>query len=327
MGLIEALLWLLLWLLLSVAYIYIARRFDIVDHPNHRSSHQHVTIRGGGIIFWLGLMISVVIHDYFTMEFALAVGLLGLASFIDDLISIPAFTRILIQLLSVLLLVWLNSYFHTLINWNWIAIPVFFIVLLGSMNIYNFMDGINGLSVCYTLLALVSLSVFDQEKTNSYIFIALPLLVMALFNVRPKGRAVFFSGDIGSISAGFTLVYCILIICIRESSIAYLSLILIYLIDGGWTIIIRLVNRENVFEAHRSHVFQLLANELNWGHLKVVFIYIVLQLTVNLILYFELKTMVLDQTIWFFALFIILSILYFLVRNIVTQAVQKQQTY
>jgi UDP-N-acetylmuramyl pentapeptide phosphotransferase/UDP-N-acetylglucosamine-1-phosphate transferase len=311
---LEIVLWLLFWIALAVVYIYLARHYNIVDHPNHRSSHHHVTIRGGGIVFWIGLMVSTLMFNHFSIEFAAAVGLLGLASFIDDLVSIPALTRILIQFLSVLLLFWFNSYFHSLFELSWMVIPIVFIVIIGSMNIYNFMDGINGLSVCYTLLGLLSLMFFDPEKAPLYIFIALPLLAMSVFNVRPKGKASFFSGDIGSITAGFTLVYCILLVGIRESSIVYLSLIFIYLIDGGWTIIIRMLNKENIFEAHRSHVFQILANEFNWGHLKIVSIYISLQLMINFLLYFQLEVMSINEYAWFFTVFFALSMFYFVIR-------------
>ncbi len=316
----ESILWLGFWLALSGVYIYIARYFNIVDHPNHRSSHHHTTIRGGGIVFWIGIMVSVLVLDHFTIEFGLAIGLLGLASFVDDLISIPALIRMIIQLVSVLLLFFLNDYFIIAFGGSWIILPIAVVVMLGSLNIYNFMDGINGLNICYTLLGLFSLMLFDQEYINVYVFTSLPLIAMAVFNVRPRGKAVFFSGDIGSIASGFLLIYCIFLLCIKMGSIAYLSLIMLYLIDGGWTIILRLTKRENVFEAHRSHVFQMLANEFGWGHLKVVGIYVSIQSIINILLYFVMELSLIDSNLWFLTLFIITSIFYFAVRYYVKAA-------
>ncbi len=135
----ESILWLGFWLALSGVYIYIARYFNIVDHPNHRSSHHHTTIRGGGIVFWIGIMVSVLVLDHFTIEFGLAIGLLGLASFVDDLISIPALIRMIIQLVSVLLLFILNDYFNGAFGGSWILLPIAVVIMLGSLNIYNFM--------------------------------------------------------------------------------------------------------------------------------------------------------------------------------------------
>ncbi|MEQ9299872.1 MAG: hypothetical protein RIF33_14960 [Cyclobacteriaceae bacterium] len=315
MTLIQSILWLGLWLLLSGVYIYVARHFNIVDHPNHRSSHQHVTIRGGGIVFWVGIMVSTFIFNQFTVEFGLAIGLLGLASFVDDLFSIPAIARIIVQLVAVLLLLLLSSHFNTLLSWSWMTIPISLVIILGALNIYNFMDGINGLNVCYTLLGLISLFLIDQQNADRYLFVSIPLIAMAVFNVRPKGGAVFFSGDIGSITSGFLLIYCISILCIQQSSIVYLSLIILYLVDGGWTIVIRLLKKENIFEAHRSHIFQLLANELEWGHLKVVFVYVAIQLFINILLYFELAFLPINSNLWFVTMFLIASMFYFAVRH------------
>lgn len=314
MTLTQSIFWLGLWLLVSGVYIYAARHFNIVDHPNHRSSHQHVTIRGGGIVFWLGIMVSTFIFDHFTLDFGLAIGLLGLASFVDDLISVPAIVRIIVQLAAVLLFLLLGSHFNALLSWSWMTIPIVLIIILGTLNIYNFMDGINGLNVCYTLLGLISLCLMDQQNVDRYLFIVIPLVAMAVFNVRAKGNAVFFSGDIGSITSGFLLIYCISILCIQQSSIIYLSLVMLYLVDGGWTIVLRLLKNENIFEAHRSHVFQLLANELEWGHLKVVIVYVAIQLFINILLYFELIFLPINSNLWFLTMFLIASMFYFAVR-------------
>ncbi len=317
LGLVELLIWMLLYYGAARLYILIASRYKIVDHPNHRSSHEHVTIRGGGIIFWLAISVGSVVYSFFSIQFGVAFFLVGILSFVDDLRHVPAGYRMLFQVVLISSLFVLDEQLRYNSDWNLLVIGVALIAFGGGLNIYNFMDGINGLNGCYTLLSLITLYFLDSTHSSIYAYAIVPIALICFFNARPKGKAIFFSGDIGSISAGFFILYSITLLNINNQTVAFYGLVLVYLVDGGWTIILRLTRGENIFQAHRSHIFQLLANELDWGHLRVTLVYILVQLAVNLSLHYVIQSSAVNANMWLLTVFIVLSIVYFIIRHFI----------
>lgn len=148
------------------------------------------------------------------------------------------------------------------------------------------MDGINGITGVYSLVLLLSLLWIDVYHLN---FIDPQLLMIAIggvvvfnfFNFRKK--AVCFAGDVGSISMAFLICFLLLKLMLKTADVKYLLLLSVYGIDAVFTIIIRLSRRENIFKAHRSHLYQLLVNEGGHKHLLIAFLYGAMQLIVNLI--------------------------------------------
>ena len=110
----------------------------------------------------------------------------------------------------------------------------------------------------------------------------LSVLVFCIFNLRPKGKAKCFAGDVGSVGIAFIMLFAIGKLILATGDITWLILLLVYGVDGCCTIIHRIMLHENLGEAHRKHAFQLMSNELNMGHVTVTFIYMVMQLIVTL---------------------------------------------
>ncbi len=108
------------------------------------------------------------------------------------------------------------------------------------------------------------------------------VLVFCIFNFRPKGKAKCFAGDVGSIAIAFIMLFVIGRLIVLTQDVTYLILLLVYGVDGCLTICHRIMLHENLGEAHRKHVYQLMANELKIGHVKVSSLYMAMQLIVSL---------------------------------------------
>ena len=270
---------------LELVYFQIADRFNIIDKPNHRSSHTSVTIRGGGIIFSLAAMISFFCFGFAFPYFILGLVLISLISFLDDIFTLNNKVRLSIHLIAVLLMFYQWGLFG--LAWYWIPFALIFVI--GTINAYNFMDGINGITGGYSLMAVATLY-YINEKVISFtssdllITIALSLLVFNFFNFRKKAKC--FAGDVGSVSIAFIIVFLIGQLIIETENFNYILLLLFYGLDAVSTIAFRLIRKENIFEAHRSHFYQYLANQLKWNHLIVSGLYMLIQLLINLLLIF-----------------------------------------
>ena len=157
----------MLYTLISIIHITIAKKLGIYDKPNSRSSHNFQTLNGGGIIFPISFLIPIIfilnIHEY--VNLIIGTSLITLISLKDDLKPIKNSIRILIHLISVLFL--LNHF--NLSEISIFTLLISFILITGILNSYNFMDGINGLNGSYSLISLLSL------LTIIYIFISLKI--------------------------------------------------------------------------------------------------------------------------------------------------------
>jgi UDP-N-acetylmuramyl pentapeptide phosphotransferase/UDP-N-acetylglucosamine-1-phosphate transferase len=112
------------------------------------------------------------------------------------------------------------------------------------------------------------------------------LLVFGFFNFRKKAKA--FAGDVGSISMAIIISFLIALLMIQTQEFKWILLLAVYGLDTVATICCRVVRKENIFKAHRSHFYQYLANEKKWSHLLISTLYAVLQLSINvLLIYFS----------------------------------------
>lgn len=264
-------------------YFKLAVQYNITDTPNHRSSHNQITIRGGGIVFPIALLLHFLFSDFDYPLFASGLFLISLVSFYDDLQPLSNKLRLLVHLISVSLLFLQTG----LLTYQvWIIILVY-ILVIGTINAYNFMDGINGIMGAYSLITILSLY-FINESHNPFVLkewlivSAITLLVFNFFNFRKKAKC--FAGDVGSVSMAFIIIFFLLLLIIKSGDLKYIGLLLFYGLDTVSTIIFRLIRREDIFEAHRSHFYQYLVNAKSWPHLRVSALYIVLQLLVNLVI-------------------------------------------
>ena len=286
--------YLLLFVLLVVAeraYFKIADKFNIIDKPNERSSHSSIVLRGGGVIFSLSMIVwaammavqgnwaEVVNYLPFLVGLLLVAGV----SFLDDVKSLPDSVRLVVQFVAIALMFWSMGIMH----WNmWWIVLIALIVCVGATNVINFMDGINGITAGYSLAVLVPLFLLNNKLSfveQSFLTVAIiGVLVFCLFNFRPKGKAKCFAGDVGSIAIAFIMLFVIGRLIVLTQDVTYLILLLVYGVDGCLTICHRIMLHENLGEAHRKHAYQLMANELKIGHVKVSSLYMAMQLVVSL---------------------------------------------
>src|SRR5690606_21862206 len=132
-----------------------------------------------------------------------------------------------------------------------------------TINAYNFMDGINGITAMYSFAVLLLLWLENREigfVDNRLIYCtAIANGVFAFFNFRQKAKC--FAGDIGSISMCFILLFSILNLILSTENLIYTLFFAVYGVDSVITTIFRLLRRGNIFRAHRTHLYQYMANE------------------------------------------------------------------
>jgi UDP-N-acetylmuramyl pentapeptide phosphotransferase/UDP-N-acetylglucosamine-1-phosphate transferase len=300
-----------------LAYFKIADIFNIIDKPNARSSHSAVTIRGGGIIFPVAAIIAWV-FGFASIYLAIAVTLVAVVSFIDDIKPLHQLPRFSSHLIAVVLIMYDLGLFEANLLW----LPVILILTIGWINAFNFMDGINGITVLYSIVNIASFAyLYKNEATVLPILIIMGLscIVFGFFNVRKKAKT--FAGDVGSISMAVFLAYFMVKIISEQGQSGYLLFFSVYGIDAIATIMYRLKNRENIFEPHRSHLYQYLANELKCPHIAVSTLYALLQLAINC-----LTVVLIDKgymNIWiFFAIGFVFLGAYLVVRKLVIKNIE-----
>lgn len=272
-------------------YFKIADKYNIIDKPNHRSAHSQITLRGGGIIFPIAFIIFCIFNykEAIEMYWSFGLGLLAicLVSFIDDVRTLSGKIRITVHFLSVALLLNFTETFSMMPIWVW---PLFFIMIIGTLNAYNFMDGINGMTGAYTLITLLTLWYINRDiisftQDDFIIYAILASLVFLFFNFRKKAKC--FAGDVGSMGIGFWLIALITLLIMKTQDYKYILLFSVYGMEVVLTIIERIMLRENIFEAHRRHLYQLLANEKKMSHLVISLIYAITQMMVNVFLIYS----------------------------------------
>ena len=318
-------------LVLELVYFKIADKCNIIDKPNERSSHSTIVLRGGGIIFMLGLWIWAAFTSAGLLNIGLgfgypwflaAVTLIAGVSFVDDIRSLPDSVRLVAQFVAMGLM----FYQLDMLHWEmWWVVIIALIVCVGASNVINFMDGINGITGGYALSVLLPLLLINNGAagcdlnaqaafvpTSLIITVILADVVFCLFNFRPKGKAKCFAGDVGSIGIAFILLFIIGQLIMKTGDVTYLVLLLVYGVDGVLTIVHRILLHENLGEAHRKHAYQLMANELKIGHVKVSLFYMGLQLAVSLGFIFLCPNSVLAHWLYLVGAVLVLSVVYVL---------------
>ena len=308
-----------LLLITELIYFRIADKCNIIDKPNERSSHTKVVLRGGGIIFTIGLWIWSAFYGFHYPWLLAAVTLAAGISFVDDIHSLPDSVRLVAQFVAMgLLLVQLVLGNGQLAMpwWGWALVGIAsLIVMVGATNIYNFMDGINGITAGYSLAVLIPLFLLNRmsDMTGSFVdgslivVTILSVLVFSVFNFRPKNKAKCFAGDVGSVGIAFILLFLIGCLVMKTGDITWLVFLLVYGIDGCCTILHRIMLHENLGEAHRKHAYQLMANELKMGHVTVSLIYFGLQLAVSLVMVYLVPNTVLAHWIYLVVVALLLA--------------------
>ncbi len=303
----------ILLLIAELLYFRIADKCNIIDKPNERSSHSTIVLRGGGIIFLIGVWIWSAFFGFQYPWFLMGLTLVAGISFVDDVHSLPDSVRLVAQFAAAAM----AFYQLGILHWSmWWIILLALIVYVGATNVINFMDGINGITAGYSLAVLIPLALVNLTDTfvaqSLIVSTILASLVFCVFNFRPKGKAKCFAGDVGSIGIAFIMLFLLGHLIIRTGDITWLIFLLVYGVDGCLTIAHRIMLHENLGEAHRKHVYQIMANELKIGHVKVALLYMVIQLIISLgFIYFCPNTM-LAHWLYLIGAFVVLAIVYIL---------------
>jgi UDP-N-acetylmuramyl pentapeptide phosphotransferase/UDP-N-acetylglucosamine-1-phosphate transferase len=300
-------------MILMLFYFRIADKFNIIDKPNHRSSHTSITLRGGGIIFPLAMLIACIMGDA-SIPFTAAVLLVGTVSFIDDVKPLHQLPRVASHLIAVALVLYDLELFQAEI-WFWA--PLLFVLAIGWINAFNFMDGINGITVLYALVSIASFAWLFKDDASFELLITMGLAccVFGFFNVRKKAKT--FAGDVGSVSMAMFLAYFMIKVIFETGQPAYILFFAVYGIDAVITILFRIKNKENIFEAHRSHLYQYLANELKLPHVAVSSLYAAVQLAVNCLVIWLIASEQMSFML-FVGMLLVMALLYFMIRKYVS---------
>jgi UDP-N-acetylmuramyl pentapeptide phosphotransferase/UDP-N-acetylglucosamine-1-phosphate transferase len=294
----------------ELLYFKIANRYNIIDKPNERSSHTRITLRGGGIIFYVGVALYFVFEGLQYPWFFAGLTLISLISFADDIRPQSSKIRIVIHFLAMGLM----FYQWGLFDYPWYFSVIALVFCTGIINAYNFMDGINGITGGYSIVVagcLLYTNIFIVNFVDSNLIYStmLALLVFDIFNFRTKAKC--FAGDVGAVSIAFILLFIIGKLVIITGDFSYIVFLAIYGVDSILTITLRLILKENIFLPHRRHAYQLLANELKVPHVYVSLLYVVLQICIS-IGYFAFKS---TPYIYLVAVISILSFVYVLFQR------------
>lgn len=279
----------ILLLIAELTYFRIADKYNIIDKPNERSSHTKITLRGGGIIFWIAAVLYAVFNlSEMSIWFLVGITLMAVVSFWDDIEGLGQKTRLIFHLLAMTCAFYLANVFGV---YPWWAIVTAYVVFIGIVNAYNFMDGINGITGLYTLAVLLPMMWINyyEQPFVDHDFLRYPFLasiVFLFFNFRKRAKC--FAGDVGSVSIAFWVVTLLLLLIIKTQNLIWMGFLLVYGVDAVCTILHRIYLKQNIMEAHRLHFYQILANEQKMSHRLVSVVYFIVQLicsTLIIILY------------------------------------------
>ena len=286
-----------LLLMVELIYFKVADKFNIIDKPNERSSHKTIVLRGGGIIFTIGLWIWSIVFGFQYPWLLAGVTLAAGISFVDDIHSLPDSLRLVVQFTAMFLVFQEIGLLH----WNmWWVIPIALI------------------TAGYSLAMLIPITLANRNMAfveESYLIVAIiGVLVFSLFNFRPRGKAKCFAGDVGSIGMALILVFCVGRLMMATGDITWIVLFLVYGVDGVLTICHRIMLHENLGQAHRKHAYQLMANELKMSHVIVSLIYMGLQLAISLGFIYLIPNTIVAHWIYLVTAGLVLAVAYVLFK-------------
>lgn len=303
----------ILLFVVEIVYFRIADKCNIIDKPNERSSHSTIVLRGGGILFLINAWVWSAFFGFQYPWFLAGLTLVAGVSLVDDIHSLPDSVRLVAQFVAASM----AFYQLDILHWSmWWIILLSLIIYVGATNVINFMDGINGITAGYALAVLVTLALVNMNgvfvEQSLIISTILASLVFCFFNFRPRGKARCFAGDVGSIGIAFIMLFLLGNVIIKTTDITWLIFLLVYGVDGCLTIAHRIMLHENLGEAHRKHAYQIMANELKIGHVKVTSLYMVMQLLISLGFIYLCPNTVLAHWLYLVITLVVLTITYIL---------------
>ena len=268
---------------LTRALIPVLTRKALIDHPNERSSHVAPTPRGGGwaiVLPVLAIMIFKLMTDGWpNVSWTIIFGAVALAgvSWVDDMRSLSVRVRLLVQLAAVTAVIGMIP--SAIVEQLPIVLTVLFMVgfILGwvwFINLYNFMDGIDGITGAQTIFVCGGIAAVHWASGSFATGdVALPLAVASAtagFLYWNWSPAKVFMGDIGSVFLGFIVGWLLIDLLIAGHWAAAIILPLYYLADASLTLARRVLRGDKFWQAHREHFYQR-AHQAGLSHRNVVY--------------------------------------------------------
>ena len=251
--------------------VTLLRKNQIIDIPNHRSSHSRATVRGAGVALGLAAILTLVVTDAPVSSLVAVACFTGLG-LADDLRSLPAKARLSIQFAVAVVVAGTYVYSDDVVQKDSLLIVGTCVVtLLFFVNAVNFMDGINGITLIHGVIlgGAYSLICFNSGLDSWGILgTTLVGLSVAFLPWNLGNTAQVFLGDSGSYLYGAIVGILVAVVLLQGPGfLVAIGPILIYAVDVIGTIATRSIKRENIFEAHRDHIFQQLVTS-GWTHNK-----------------------------------------------------------
>jgi len=277
---------------LAAVATYFMQRIRILDVPNYRSSHEQPVPNSGGVAIVLAVFTGFVVVYAVSDQVRIAerhmfgLGLSAVAivvvSLLDDLKKLQSFQiKLATQILAAAVLLGFDIVIRELtlpfvgsIALGWLAYPVTLLWVIGLTNIFNFMDGLNGLAGGTAVIVSTFFVLITFGEGSLFIYILSYVLLAATLGFLPFNfpRARIFMGDVGSQFLGFMFAALAVIAAeydaSRTSMMIMPLLFLHFIFDTIFTFFRRLFAGEDVTQAHRSHLYQLL-NRMGWSHVQV----------------------------------------------------------
>ena len=251
-------------LLFSLAAVGVAHflfsRLELFDNPNERSNHKSPVPTGAGIAFILmGLGFMMVAGASANLLFAAT--LLAVVSFIDDVRTLPVARRLGVQLMAVIIAITdlHGAVFQGLFP-MWLDRTLVLLAWMWFINLYNFMDGIDGITISETAgigIGIGFLGLFIDEVPRALAIDAL-IMVAAVIGFYPWNRhpAKLFMGDSGSVPLGFVMAFLLFSLATHGQWAAALILPAYYLCDATFTLAKRMAAGKKIWQAHSEHAYQ-----------------------------------------------------------------------
>lgn len=272
-------------LLLTVIVRQIARKKELLDHPNARSSHTRPTPKGGGLAIMIAFYVVLVYlyteamvdpNLFFALLSALPVVIISL---IDDIHPLSARLRLGVQILSAAVALYALDGVETLdfsrfsFSGIWLNLVALFVIVWMS-NLYNFIDGIDGYAASQALI--VGMGAYLLFGSFPALFVATASAGFLLFNWH---KASIFMGDVGSAPLGFIFAVLMLYDAGTPHFLAWMMLLSLFWFDATLTLLRRLKRGEKLSLAHKKHAYQRLT-QAGYSHDKVV----LLSMGINLLI-------------------------------------------
>lgn len=280
-----------LFALSCVICLFMVKRVRILDVPNERSSHDKPIPKSGGVVivatFLLGVLAvylfgdATLIQKKYFFGFFFASLFIAAISLYDDIRERPFFFKLMGQVVATAVVMIFGIVIHEItipmvgkVQLGWLAYLLTFLWIVGLTNAYNFMDGLNGMAAGPAVITAFFMSLISFHAGSTFVYIICYAIIAGAlgFMVFNFPHAKLFMGDVGSAFLGFLFANIAIIAALYDhshTSFFVIPLLLFhYIFDTTFTFFRRLFRKENVFSAHREHLYQLF-NRLGYSHVFV----------------------------------------------------------